>query len=158
MIKDLRMERHLTKARLARESLISDAYLLQIERGDRSPSEKVLRRIAYALKVNPAQLLIPAGAYRPEEVEYWTKRVDARDTPLQPLWDTPEEEAGRLEAIGYYLERSAAQDAEHQAEVYDKHGDLVEAATPEGWLEITRKDRRLIQQLINRLRYVESEE
>ncbi len=159
VIKQLREERKLSKKRLAREAFISDAYLVQIEQGQRTPSEKVLRRLATAMQMPPAKLLEASGVYS-EEVRSgatdWVRYVnDQRDKigvrPLSPA------EADQLysETLDSWPEDNMPSTADLP---FPMPGDEQwYRSGPEGWDELSRKDQRMVQQLINRLRYVESE-
>ena len=79
IIRVLRGERGLSGAQLARDAGISIPYLCQIEKGQRSPSESVLRRLACALAGPPDVLLVPSGFMYPVEVP------DARVAPTSSL-------------------------------------------------------------------------
>ena len=52
-----REKRGLDAATLAREVGVSPSYLLQMEQGDRAPSEPILRNLARALDISPTELL-----------------------------------------------------------------------------------------------------
>lgn len=160
VITRLREERKLSKKRLARESFISDAYLVQIEQGKRAPSEKVLRRLAAAMQVPPWHLLEPAGVYAPEVVAEAEKWRDEARTRSGPRALTPSD----LDtSYGAWLENfsgSALADPDYFSRLQhpaETEIDQSFRSRPEGWDELSDKDQRLAQQLINRLRYVESE-
>lgn len=53
VLKKLREERGLSKSRLSREAAVSNAYVVQIEKGQRSPSEEILYRFARAQSPAP---------------------------------------------------------------------------------------------------------
>lgn len=159
VIKGLREERKLSKKRLARESLISDAYLVQIEQGKRTPSEKVLRRLAAAMQIAPWSLLEPAGVYTPEAV---ATAQEFRQT-IEGLSTAPRSQEDADFGYGVLLEQFSGSPLANPEFGRTKHPDDVayEAhfhPTAEGWAELSDKDRRLVQQLINRLRYVDSED
>jgi transcriptional regulator with XRE-family HTH domain len=163
VIKALREERGLSKKRLARESLISDAYLVQIEQGRRTPSEKVLRRLAAAMQLPPWKLLEPAGVYTPETVE----RAQEINKSIQALRDTAPTAISDEDLAANYgntLEQlSSSPLADQRSRLYAEHPEVIEYESnfrpmPEGWTELSSKDQRLVQQLINRLRYVDTED
>ncbi|MHB0976161.1 MAG: helix-turn-helix domain-containing protein [Candidatus Aquicultorales bacterium] len=142
LIKNLREERKLSKKKLAREALISDAYLIQIERGDRNPSEKVLRRLALALNVRSYVLLVPAGIISTEALEQVQKRFEGRFN------SNSEEEDEMIRSL--FIERHL--DAGNPF-FWPKEAE----PGPEGWHEISSKDRELVQSFIDRLRFVADE-
>lgn len=174
VIKSLREERKLSKSRLARESGFSDAYLVQIEKGDRRPSDSVLRALARALRVPPHKLLIPAGYYTPEELRgaYYelAQAIDTAEEKRGPLSDADKD---RLLALALEVVEEARSreeyykdDKAHEASYrqYQRHEDPLamtpeefwdwDVATswaPEHWNSLTTRDRKLVQQLINRL-------
>jgi len=58
MIKTLRIRRKMTQEQLARRAKLSQAYIAQLERGDReTPSLPALKRLAKALGVPVGRLL-----------------------------------------------------------------------------------------------------
>lgn len=161
LLKRLREERGLSKKRLARESLVSDAYLVQIEQGKRTPSEKVLRRLATSLQVPPWELLIPAGTYSPETVAaaHAMRELSLNGRDLSGVTQA-EADMG----FGAMLEDASGSPlADTEYLLRQKHPDVFESpefyqAAPEGWTELSRKDKRLIQLMINRMRYVDTED
>ena len=75
MLRQRRLMAELTLSELAAKSGVSQSHLARIERGNRLPSGKVLRKIAKALKLDESQLLIIAGYLSPQpsqEVESLT--------------------------------------------------------------------------------------
>lgn len=60
-VRRLRHERTLTQEQLAFEAKIDLTYMGGIERGRRNPSLLVMARLAEALGVTPAALLVPGG-------------------------------------------------------------------------------------------------
>ena len=59
MIKVFRIRRKMTQEELARRAKLSQAYIAQLERGDReTPSLPALKRLAKALRVPVAKLLV----------------------------------------------------------------------------------------------------
>lgn len=166
-IKKLREERKLSKSRLAREAGFSDAYLVQIEKEQRNPSESVLRAIAKALRVPPHALLIPAGVYSERTLRLAQDMVTRQQQHLEEERGsalTPEE-LDRL--LSLQLEHLHAQDepptnAEWLDQMrYDEPLRLSaedfwqwnesKAWAPEHWDTLTQRDRNLVQELINRL-------
>ena len=177
-IKRLREERKLSKSRLSREAGVSDAYIVQIEKGDRSPSDQVLRRLAHVLRVPPHHLLVPAGIYDPETVERIEREADrtiqldreAGDTIRPDLRD-------RLIARGYdafeyeqYLDGLTPEEFERHtafgryrtdevpADIYWGWDEPLGVMPPENWDKLTDADRRLAQKIVNRLARVEDSE
>lgn len=165
-IKKLREERKLSKARLAREAGFSDAYLVQIEKGDRNPSESVLRSLAKALRVPPHALLIPAGCYTEDVIASAREYADYRRERLEARFERPltEQEYDRLLSIeleqadawsqapeGIDLEmQRREQPLSLSAEDFWEWNES-RAWAPEHWDTLTKRDRALVQELINRL-------
>ena len=56
-VKRLRLKRGLTQEALAKKANVHRIYLAQIEGGNKTPSLRVLDRLAKALKVKVAELL-----------------------------------------------------------------------------------------------------
>jgi transcriptional regulator with XRE-family HTH domain len=174
-IKELREGRKLSKARLAREAGFSDAYLVQIEKGDRTPSTSVLLSIAKALRVPPHQLLLQAGYYTDAETETARTRAEHEIARIEAERNGPllQEERDRLYAVEYdriglersqeeyYADPAAWQETETAfmrendplALTSDEFWQWDKAASwaPEHWNDLSDRDRRLVQQLINRL-------
>lgn len=67
MLKRKRIERVLSVRELARMAGINHDAILQIERGERQPQPRTIRKLAAALDVAPAVLLLQE-AHSPEEV------------------------------------------------------------------------------------------
>jgi len=169
-IKKLREERKLSKSRLAREAGFSDAYLVQIEKGQRNPSASVLRSIAKVLRVPPHVLLLPAGHYDEETLALareMAQRVQEREEAERGRALTSEE-LDRLLAVqleGLDLSHQIAEaDLEAEELEYRRQHDPLslspeqfwqwnesEAWAPEHWNTLTQRDRNLVQELINRL-------
>ena len=57
VIKELRIRRKLTQARLSGYCHLSEKYISQLERGQRRPSLTTLLKLSIALDVPPSQLL-----------------------------------------------------------------------------------------------------
>ena len=66
MLRQRRLMAELTLLELAAKSGVSQSHLARIERGERFPSGKVLRKIAKPLELNESQLLIIAGYLSPQ--------------------------------------------------------------------------------------------
>ena len=167
VIKRLREERGLSKKRLARESLISDAYLVQIEQEQRSPSEKVLRRLAAAMQVPPWHLIAPAGAYAPETVADAAAKAKLYLGNPPATTDPAAMSSDELDSSGYgaLLERASGYEFDtlryEHPEVSEEDWREMSShyqPTAEGWTDLSSKDQRLVQQLINRLRFVDTED
>lgn len=175
IIKRLREERKLSKARLARESGISSAYVVQIEQGSRTASEAVLRGMAKALRIPAHHLLIPAGYYPGWMVAdaKWMVENDLRDYEDAPDDEGPltDEQYDRLlhETLEFLKERETVEGMpegerrKHEIEWMRQQSPLT--LTPEeywgwdetkvfpleGWEDLTDRDRDLLQQMANRL-------
>lgn len=168
-IKKLREERKLSKSRLAREAGFSDAYLVQIEKGQRNPSGSVLRSIAKALRVPPHVLLLPTGHYDEETLTLareMVTRIQEREEAERGRALTSEELdrllAVQLESLDL-SHQIAETDAEEELEYRRQHDPLSlspeqfwqwnesQAWAPEHWNTLTQRDRNLVQELINRL-------
>lgn len=160
-LKRLREERGLSKSRLSREAGVSDAYIVQIEKGDRTPSREVLRDLARVLRVPPHALLIPAGLYSPEtianaeklamnEVGTWGR---TRDSIRPGSWERALHRAfseiemyEEIDTDGYPEDETALLDDD---EYWRRAGQ--QSWGPEGWVQLTPSDQRMVQQLIKRL-------
>lgn len=178
VIKRLREERKLSKSRLAREAGISDAYVVQIEKGDRlTPSPDVLRRLARVLRVPPHDLLIPSGFYSPEEIRQAEESAMDQCGQLQQYRPDLDEQAqpdlfdrylGReFDKIDYYnslnadellYETSELHELDLPPNVYWGWNKPLGLMPPENWEKLGDGDRRLAQKLINRLARVEDTE
>lgn len=174
-IKRLREERKLSKARLAREAGFSDAYLVQIEKGDRTPSPNVLEAIAKALRIPPHVLLVAAGVYTEEEVAEATQDAERHAKQIEEQRGRPVtqeerdrllyfayEEIDRVQAMReYYQDQEALEEDYRQQQIMqDPLGvpselfwqwDTKSSWAPEHWDDLTDRDRRMVQQFINRL-------
>lgn len=175
-IKALREERGLSKSRVAREAGFSDAYLVQIEKGDRNPSEAVLRSIARSLRVPPHHLLIAAGHYDEKTVQsVYDRAHEQGEAVYAARGHVSEEQQDRLVALAfdeleqgrameeYYLDPETADEAAKAANPLDVPSDIFwgwnsakQAWAPEHWNELSDRDRAVVQQLINRLMLIPS--
>lgn len=163
----LREQRGFSKSRLSREAGISDAYVVQIEKGDRlSPSEEVLRRLAHALRVPAHYLLVPAGHYPPAVVASAEESADLNMTRVLARRDAselPDDLRDRFLSTEYdeydwrltATEDDYADEQEDQmrlpAEVYWGWNRPLPVIPPEHWDSLDPTDKRLVQKLINRL-------
>jgi len=85
-IKTQRKLAKLSLRQLAAASELSDAYLSQLERGQHTPSIRVLKNLADAFGMSPATLLAQAGFLGDEDVPIGTElaiRADPRLTEAQ---------------------------------------------------------------------------
>jgi len=172
VIKKLREERKLSKSRLSREAGISDAYVVQIEQGQRSPSEDVLRRIAHVLRVPPHKLLIPAGFFDADEIARaeasladMASRCEAAGMPL----DADNEDRVFARALGMADDFSAFDPRERDQSDYQRPENISSeqfwgwdkplAIPPlEHWDTLSPSDRLLLQRMANRLAKAEDPE
>jgi transcriptional regulator with XRE-family HTH domain len=60
-VRELRLQRKMTQARLARASGVEQGYISRIETGKSGPSPAVLQRLATALGVSPGALFEREG-------------------------------------------------------------------------------------------------
>jgi len=79
ILKQRRLMRELTLVELARLSGVSPSYLARVERGQRYPSAKILRRIAEPLGFSVSEVLSLAG-FLPGEADKerasWVRELD----------------------------------------------------------------------------------
>jgi transcriptional regulator with XRE-family HTH domain len=66
-VRAARLARDLSQEQLAFEAEMKRSYLSDLERGTRNPSVRALGRLAKALGVEPADLLIDRAAEIPED-------------------------------------------------------------------------------------------
>lgn len=175
VLKRIREDRKLSKSRLSREAGVSDAYIVQIEKGDRSPSEEVLRRLAHVLRVPPHHLLVPGGVYDAETIANVEERV-ARWMVAFPDDDQGEASEFRermldreYQTVDYYrrmnpsdlelLNKAKSQtEFDLPADIYWGWNQPLAAMPPENWDKLADSDRRMVQKLINRLTRAEDTE
>lgn len=101
-LRTLRKARHLTQLQLAEMSDVSRIYIQALESNRRSPSMKLLHKLAESLEVEPSDLLeelpnertgrlqLEEIFQRPEELEIWYRshKLTSRDlTVVQKLID-----------------------------------------------------------------------
>lgn len=58
-VRDYRKQRGLSREQLALDAGMKRSYVSDLERGERNPSVRALGRLAEALRVSPADLLMP---------------------------------------------------------------------------------------------------
>lgn len=138
-----REQRGLTQAALAEAVGISRPYLAQIEGGKRLPSDEVTERLLILSGASMQAFMNEVvGAALTEE------QSSALGSLLAP-WDsinaqlTPEQ---MLELSRDFMS------AEQMGAALGKLSGLEAQLGPEGWSELDKEDRRLVQRLINRLR------
>lgn len=68
IIRSQRVTRSFTQSKLAQDSGVSQSHLGRIERGERFPSARVLRRLAKPLGFNDQELMILAGYLSPHSL------------------------------------------------------------------------------------------
>ncbi len=148
LVTELREKLGYSKARLAREADISHGYLSQIEKGERVPSSKVLRRLASVLGVPSYELEKAAGLVSETDVEYLLSSLE------QAL---ERDEGGKRAKTVKRTSRATPPLPDKLTELLfrlmpEMAGARASVAGPEGWSELSPRDRRLVQQLIKRLR------
>jgi transcriptional regulator with XRE-family HTH domain len=88
-LKSLREKQRMSLREAERESGVSNAYIAQIERGDRpAPSPDILRKLAVAYKVTVRELLEKAGYL--EEPEMTMSEEEAVDRAYRYAIEDPE--------------------------------------------------------------------
>lgn len=164
-IKQLREAVGMSKSRLGREAGVSNAYIVQIEQGDRSPSEDVLRRIAHVLRVPPHKLLIPAGLVDAEDVAHAQDWLNKREAEAAAAGRTLNDDSrDRVFAIGLgWADPWGAfdpRDRDHEEpgdpdkltrEQFWGWDKPLTVLPLEHWEELSDSDRRLVQRMVNRL-------
>lgn len=172
VIKQLREERGISKSRLGREADVSNAYVVQIEQGDRSPSEDVLRRFAHVLRVPPHKLLIPAGMVDEEDIleaRIHLHEVMKRCEDAGELLDEDEQDRIFAEGLGWADQWGAFDPRTREygepnfvsripSDEFWGWDKPLGVAPLEHWAELSTSDRRLVQRLANRLAQLEDSE
>ena len=138
-----RVDRGLTVKAVADAVGISRPYLTQIENGHRFPSDDLAPRLLIALGVSMADFLreMAADTVPPDQLDSLVTLVSGYDVLASMV--TPEQ-LSVLEAAmpsAYQLDSAMA-----------NLGGLALTPAPEGWDELSKTDRTLVQRLINRLR------
>jgi XRE family aerobic/anaerobic benzoate catabolism transcriptional regulator len=103
-VRSLRGRRGMTRRQLAQDAGVSERYLGQLETGDGNVSVMLLRRIASALAVTPAELLVPEDRDSVEKrlVRRFLERLPAHrleDVVFRLMRDLGQEEAARRRRI-----------------------------------------------------------
>lgn len=140
-----REQRGLSQGALAKAAGISRPYLSQVEGGSRLPSDEVMQR-----------LLVLSGAPMSEFMDkvirpaLSTAEAEAMDVLLQPYGALtkhlePEQLLSLMESMVPIEQMAGAMQALASHESAAPSG-------PEGWIELGKEDRRLVQRLVNRLR------
>ena len=65
-VRRLRKARSASQEEIAFKSKVNRAYLSDVERGDRNPTIRIVGRIARALGVEPAELLVLSSDEKPK--------------------------------------------------------------------------------------------
>lgn len=154
LLKEARTKQDLTQARLAREVGVSDSYLVHIEAGRRIPSEAVLRKLARALHLPPSDLIAT------------TLHADKLEHDREELHRIGERRFNEALAIAQQHAITLSEEARSELALlyadnpysplpvsFTEEGEPIFTVTgPEGWSDLNKQDKRLVQQLINRLR------
>ena len=135
--------RGLTQAALAEAAGISRPYLTQIEGGTRLPSDEVTER-----------LMILSGASMQDFMNevLGSALTEEQSTALGSLlapWDAIKDQLEPEQMLALSRDFMSA---EQMAAALGKLSGLEAQIGPEGWSELDKEDRRLVQRLINRLR------
>jgi len=122
---------------------ISRPYLTQIENGSRKPSDQVFQRLFQALGIPIEQAMhdLLEGSLEPQVLQMLTGPVHAFD--LLSRYLTPEQLAEVMAAFGSQEQIAA------MAQVIVNDQPLP--GGPDRWLELSKKDRALVNRLVNRL-------
>lgn len=135
--------RGMTQAAMAEAAGISRPYLAQIEAGKRKGSDEVSQRLLLLTGVPMAQFIdeVVAGALPTEQTEALKTLLGTYDALAEKL--PAEQMIEFVENMGPMEEFAAA---------LSQFGDTPMQFGPEGWNELSAKDRALVQRIINRLR------
>jgi len=122
---------------------ISRPYLTQIENGTRTPSDQVLQQLFQALGIPIEQAMndLLAGALEPQVLQMLTGPAQAYD--LLNRYLTPEQLTEVMAAFGSQEQIAA------MAHVIVNEEPV--SGGPDRWLELSKKDRALVNRLVNRL-------
>jgi transcriptional regulator with XRE-family HTH domain len=137
-----RQERGMSQAALARAVGISRPYLTQIENGKRMPGDDKFVALLVALGVTMQDFMteLLAGEVPEEQLDSMLTLTQSFDVMQQLL--TPDQVAAIMQATPS-LDQMAASVA--------NLGGLAAPSGPDGWLDLSAEDRRLVQRLVNRL-------
>ncbi len=131
-----------SQAALARSAGISRPYLTQIENGKRMPSDEVIQKLLAGLGVSMEEVvheLLP-GQIPQEQLDSLARVVRGYDALAKYL--TADQIIEVTNAMG--------SPEQLEASLRNLAGEPMPGG-PDGWLELTKGDRRLVQQLVNRL-------
>lgn len=138
-----REERGLSQAALAREVGISRPYLTQIENGARLPSDTTAMKIMAALDISWESFMTEhlQGILSDDQLMSLGHLTRSYDVLQQFL--SPEQLETLADSYGSFEQLDAS--------LRNLQGEPMPPG-PEGWLELSKNDRRLVQRLVNRLR------
>ena len=132
----------LSRARAAREAGISNPYLIQIEKGDRHPSETVIRKLAKAI-YGPTDYMLELAGY---EVDRTVEILHSLEAEISNAGFNSNE-------ISKEQYKALFDEVAKGHELTQVANELqVKVPEPEGWQELEDSDRKLVQRLINRIR------
>lgn len=137
-----RQARGLSQASLAKAVGISRPYLTQIENGKRLPSDEKFMALLLALNASMEEFIreFLTGEVPPDQLESMVVLVRGLDALQEHL--TPEELTKVMEAQPTTEQMSAS---------LATLGGLPAPPAPDGWIDLSAEDRRLVQRLVNRL-------
>lgn len=137
-----REELGLSQAALSSSVGISRPYLSQIEAGVRMPGDDVFQKLLAMLGAPMTEFIteVVGEAFQPDQQEAALRLV----APLQYLAERlPPDELREFLDMQASLEQMAADIAQL--------GDEPIQVGPEGWANLNKEDRRLVQRMVNRL-------
>ena len=79
IIEERRLLIPLTRSEIAAKTGISPSYIFRLEKGERLPSARTLRKIAKALDLNELELFIRAGYLSPQDSDSASKTTAGLD-------------------------------------------------------------------------------
>jgi len=137
-----RNELGLSTAAVARAAGISRPYLTQIENGKRMPSDEKFTALLVALGVTMQDFMneMLAGQIPDDQFDSLRVLTQSFDTMQQLL--TPEQITAIMESTPSIDQMSAS---------LANLGGLPAVSGPDGWVDLSPEDRRLVQRLVNRL-------
>jgi len=137
-----RNELGLSAAAVARAAGISRPYLTQIENGKRMPSDEKFNALLIALGVTLHDFMneMLAGEIPDDEFESLRVLTQGYDVMQQIL--TPEQLAAIIAGTPTIDQMSVS---------LATLGGFPAVAGPDGWVDLSAEDRRLVQRLVNRL-------
>jgi transcriptional regulator with XRE-family HTH domain len=131
----------LSQAALAKAAGISRPYLSQIECGERTPSDEVMNR-----------LVVLSGASMKEMVDLLRPSISADEADALSLLLQPYDALAEVlppEDLLALTQNLAT--VEQVASAVGKLPGEPMPSGPDGWLDLTKDDRRIIQRMVNRL-------